>query len=143
MFGITNVHSMIVHFPIALIIAGFLADIISLFYKKEKCLSKTGLYLMVLGTVSAIVAYVSGNFFTEHPEQGEILKVFELHETGALISVIILLFGIIIRVIAIENKKEDTNFKWVIFLFNLLGVIAISLTGYWGGSMVFDYMIGK
>jgi uncharacterized membrane protein len=142
MFGINNIHPMIVHFPIALILAGFFADIISLFFKKEKWLRKTGLYLMVLGTFSAIIAYISGNFFTEHPEQGEILKIFELHETGALITIIIMLIGLIIRIVSVEKKIEDTNIKWVIFLIGLLGTIAVSLTGYWGGSMVYDYMIG-
>ena len=39
---------MIVHFPIALIIVGFFAEVVSLFFKSEKCLSKTGFYLMIL-----------------------------------------------------------------------------------------------
>ncbi len=41
-------HPMIVHFPIALILAGFLADTLSLFIKKEPCLSKVGFYLMLV-----------------------------------------------------------------------------------------------
>jgi len=141
MFNLNHIHPMLVHFPIALILAGFLADLISLFIKKERCLAKTGLYLMALGTLSAIATFISGNFFTTHPEEGSIHEIFELHETGALLTIIIMLIGSIIRIFLIVKKKEDTNLKWLVFVFYLAGVIAVSLTGFWGGSMVFDYMM--
>ena len=35
MFNPSYLHPMIVHFPIALILAGFLADLLYLFYKKQ------------------------------------------------------------------------------------------------------------
>jgi hypothetical protein len=53
MFNSAHFHPMIVHFPVALILVGFLADVVFLFLKKELCLSKMGLYLMVLGTLKA------------------------------------------------------------------------------------------
>ena len=93
MFSTDHLHPMIVHFPIALITVGFIADVVSLFFKSEKCLSSTGFYLMVLGTLAAIAAWSSGQLFTEEPTQGEILKVFHNHETGALITMILMIIG--------------------------------------------------
>ncbi|ROL60809.1 DUF2231 domain-containing protein [Bacteroidetes/Chlorobi group bacterium ChocPot_Mid] len=142
MISLTHFHPMVVHFPIALILIGFLADLISLFFKQEKCLTKTGFYLMIVGTLSAIVAYISGNFFTEHPEEGAIHEVFELHESAALITLIIMLVASIIRIFLVVRKLDETNWKWLVFALYLAGTIAVSITGFWGGSMVFDYMTG-
>jgi uncharacterized membrane protein len=142
MISFTHFHPMVVHFPIALILIGFLADLISLFFKQEKCLTKTGFYLMIVGTLSAIVAYISGNFFTEHPEEGAIHEVFELHESAALITLIIMLVASIIRIFLVVRKLDETNWKWLVFALYLAGTIAVSITGFWGGSMVFDYMTG-
>lgn len=132
---------MIVHFPIALIIVGFIADVSSLFFKSEKCLSKTGFYLMVLGALAAVAAWLSGQLFTTSPQQGEILKVFEKHETGALITTIIILVGALLRIYLVANKKEETSLKWVVFCLYLLGFLGVSFTGLMGGTMVFNYMM--
>lgn len=140
MISITHFHPMTVHFPIALILIGFLADIISLFFKKEKCLAKTGFYLMIAGTISAIIAYISGNFYTEHPEEGAIHEVFELHETAAIITLAIMILATAVRIVFVASKLDETNLKWFVFALYLLGSISVALTGYWGGSMVYDYM---
>lgn len=58
MFNTSHLHPMLVHFPIALVVFGFLADAVSLFYKKETCLSKTGFYLLVIGTLAAIATWL-------------------------------------------------------------------------------------
>jgi uncharacterized membrane protein len=57
MLNTAHIHPMVVHFPIALIAAGFLAEVVSIFFRSEKCLSKTGFYLLVLGALAAIVAW--------------------------------------------------------------------------------------
>jgi uncharacterized membrane protein len=132
---------MVVHFPIALIIAGFLSDVVSMFFKNEKCLSKTGLYLMVLGALSAVAAWLTGELFTSEPTQGEIVNIFEKHETGALITMILIVFGSIFRIWLVIAKKEDTQFKWVVFGLYFLAFAAVSYTGYVGGSMVYNFMI--
>jgi uncharacterized membrane protein len=132
---------MIVHFPIALITVGFIAEVVSLFFKSEKCLSKTGLYLMVLGTLAAIAAWSTGQLFTNEPTQGEIVKVFERHETGALITMILMIICSAFRLWLVIKKKEETQLKWVAFGFYLLGFAAVTFTGFMGGTMVYDFMM--
>jgi len=133
---------MIVHFPIALIVVGFLADLFALKFKKEICLSKAGFYLMILGTLGAIFAQITGFFFTNHPESGAIAEVFERHESMALVTVIIMVLGSLLRIYLMQKKKEDTKLQWIVFLFYLAGTISVGLTGFLGGTMVFDYMTG-
>jgi uncharacterized membrane protein len=142
MFSIDHLHPLIVHFPVALITVGFFADVAFLFFRSEKCLSKTGFYLMVLGSLAAIAAWSSGHLFTEAPTQGEILKVFHNHETGALITMILMIIGSAFRIWLVAKKKEETTLKWISFGFYLLAFLAVTYTGFMGGTMVYNFMIG-
>ncbi len=60
MIDTTHIHPMIVHFPIALLIVGFLFDLIGTFVKKD-FYSKAGFYLLILGTLGVVAAYFSGD----------------------------------------------------------------------------------
>jgi uncharacterized membrane protein len=122
MFNTTHLHPMIVHFPVALITVGFLAEVISLFFKNEKCLSKTGFYLMV-------------------PTQGEIVRLFQKHETGALITMIVMIIGSMFRIWLVMQKKEETKLKWISFGLYLIAFAAVTFTGFMGGNMVYNFMM--
>lgn len=141
MFNIDHLHPMTVHFPIALITVGFLAELISLFFKSEKCLSKTGFYLLILGALSAIAAWSTGQLFTNEPTQGEIVRIFEKHETGALITMILIILGAAFRIFLVIRKQEETSLKWVAFGIYCLAFAAVTFTGLMGGTMVFNFMV--
>ena len=141
MFSTAHLHPMIVHFPIAIITVGFIAEVVSLFFKNEKCLSKTGFYLLILGAVAAIAAWASGHLFTNEPTQGAILEVFEKHETGAFVTMILIIAAAAFRIYLLYSKKEETSLKWVAFALYLLGVLAVTFTGFMGGTMVYNYMM--
>jgi uncharacterized membrane protein len=142
MFNTTIFHPMVVHFPIALILTGFLADVVYLVWRKHEFLTKAAFWLMVLGTLGATAAVITGTFFTSHPTEGEIASVFESHETGAWTTLIIMWVASALRVYLVAAKKEQPAFGWAVFVLYLAGVAAVSYTGFLGGSMVFDYMIG-
>ena len=80
MISTTHLHPMLVHFPIALVVFGFIAEIAAIYFKKEVCLSKAGYFLLIFGTLSAIVAWLTGNFFTAEMSgaAGEIKETHEL-----------------------------------------------------------------
>jgi len=143
MINSDHLHPIIVHFPIALIIVGFFADVASLFFKSEKCLSKTGFYLMVLGSLAALAAWSSGHLFTEAPTQGDILTVYIKHKTAALGTMILIFTGTIFRIWLVLKKREETSLKWIVLGFYLLSFIAVTFTGFMGGKMVYDLMLGQ
>ena len=64
MFSTDHLHPMLVHFPIALVALGFVAELASLFIKKEVCFYKIGFYLLIVGTLSAVITVLSGLLFT-------------------------------------------------------------------------------
>ncbi|MCX6225060.1 MAG: hypothetical protein NTV01_10000 [Bacteroidia bacterium] len=142
MFNTAHFHPMIVHFPVALILVGFLADVLFLFFRKEKCLSKTGLYLMVLGTLGAGAAFLTGHLFTAEPTEGSIVEIFTRHETLALVTLLIMTIGTLIRVGVLVFKNEKPVYQWLVFVLYFLGAASVAVTGFLGGTMVMDYMMG-
>ena len=143
MFDTSHLHPMIVHFPIALIIVGFLADFLSLFFsKKEPSLSKIGFYLMLLGTLGAISAVLAGEFFTNSHFTGKPGFILESHELFAKTTMVIMILASIIRSILVFVKKEVSAIKYVVFVLIAVAAATVSYTGYLGGNLVYNFMIG-
>jgi uncharacterized membrane protein len=140
MFTTTHLHPVLVHFPIALILTGFLADLLFL-YKKYKWLSNTGFFLMVLGTLGAIAAVLTGALFTQEPTEGEVVKIYNLHTHAAFITLLIMIFVTTVRSLLFLKHREDA-FRWSIFILYLLGAAAVGYTGMMGGTMVYSYFLG-
>lgn len=141
MFNTSHLHPLIVHFPIALLIIGFVADTVYMLYKKDVCLSKVGFYLMLAGTLGAIAAVLSGNFFTEDMS-GSVEAVRERHETFANITMYVMIVASILRIYLVYNGKAESKAGLGVYLLYLIGVITVGYTGMLGGTMVFNYMIG-
>jgi uncharacterized membrane protein len=130
-----------VHFPIALVVFGFLADVTSVFFKKEVCLSKTGFYLLASGTFMALLAWLTGALFTSSLA-GKAGEVKETHELFALITLVILIVALIFRIYLKIKDKEQSWLKWIAFALFGLGTISVLITGFFGGTLVYEYMIG-
>jgi uncharacterized membrane protein len=142
MINTYHIHPMVVHFPIALIIAGFTFDLVYIFYKKEICFSKAGFYLMILGALAAIVAFTTGHLFTSEITEGDALNTYLLHKNGGLFTLIFISLALIVRIYLVITKKEASNFKWLSFILYLMAFLAVSFTGFMGGTMVYEYMLG-
>ncbi|HOV10449.1 MAG TPA: ferritin family protein [Bacteroidales bacterium] len=142
MFDSSHFHPMIVHFPVALIMIGFLADVLSLFFnKKEPCLSKAGFYLMILGTLGAFAAYFTGEFFTRELT-GEAGELKERHEIFAKITMFVMLAACLLRIYLVWKKKINSGFKWLVFFLYLIATCTVGYTGLLGGTLVYNHMIG-
>ena len=141
MFDTSHFHPMIVHFPIALIMTGFLFDLISLFITREKCFSKTGLYLEVLGMFAAIAAFGTGYYLTS-PMEGDAGVMREQHALFATLTLVFIILATFLRLLLVYQKKEETYLKYAALSLFLLAFIFVSVTGYLGGNLVYQYMVG-
>jgi len=130
---------MVVHFPIALIIVGFLADLFSLFIKKEPCLSKIGYYLEILGMLAALVAWGTGYFFTATLE-GEAGLLRDKRELFATLTLITIIVATIARIVLVYIGTENTIYKYIPLALFFLAFIFVSITGYLGGTLVIEYL---
>lgn len=142
MFDTQYIHPMIVHFPIALLIVGLLADIIGILSKKE-FFSKAGFYLLILGTLGVIAAFITGNLAGEGvTEAGSLKQALENHEDAAELSIWLISAAAVVRIIFAVMKKYTGILKWIAFALFLIGVLSIARTGYYGGELVFKHAAG-
>lgn len=140
MLNPSHFHPMLVHFPIALVVFGFLAELAALFIKKEACLSKMGFFLLLLGTLSAVAAVLSGVLFTAEME-GTAGEVMETHELFAWITLTLLVAASLTRIYIMVKKSEKPNSKRLAFVLYALAALSVSITGFFGGTLVFNYMM--
>jgi uncharacterized membrane protein len=141
MFNSSHFHPMLVHFPIAIIAVGFLFDLVSLVIKKDPCLSRTGYWLEIIGMVSAVFAFGSGYFFTS-PMEGEAGIMRDRHEFFATATLISIIVATLFRIVIVYLNKETIKMKLLSAGLFFISFIFVSITGYLGGALVMDFMIG-
>ena len=142
MFDTSHIHPMIIHFPIALLIVGFLFDLTGVLFKKE-FFSKTGFYLLILGTLGVAAAYITGNLAGEGiAEAGTLKQALETHEDAAELTLWLMIITSVFRIGVVLLKKYKGAFQWVALILFLAGVISIARTGFYGGELVFKHAAG-
>ncbi|HSN09869.1 MAG TPA: DUF2231 domain-containing protein [Hanamia sp.] len=141
MFTASHLHAMFIHFPIALLIVGFLSEVISLFSKKE-FFKIGGFYLLVLGTLGTIASYLSGNAAGEGIEEGPLEKVMELHEQAATITLWLTIITAIVYVTIFIFQYKQSWVKIVSIILFAAVIGSIARTGYLGGQLVYKHGAG-
>lgn len=135
-------HPMIVHFPIALLLVGFFSEILGLILKKD-FFTKAAFYLLILGTLGVVAAYISGNIAGAGiAETGALKNALETHEEAAQLSLWLITAAAIVRIAFVFWKKYSGVYKWISLVLFLLGVLSIIRTGYYGGELVFKHAAG-
>ncbi|MCX6279637.1 MAG: DUF2231 domain-containing protein [Bacteroidetes bacterium] len=141
MISSAHFHPMMVHFPIAIITVGFLFDLASLFLKKYSWIIKTGYWLEIIGMAGTILAFGTGYFLTS-PMEGEAGLIRDKHELFATLTLITIILATLFRIVINHLGKDETQLKYVSLGLFFLAMAFISITGYFGGTLVIDYMIG-
>ncbi|MCA1746187.1 MAG: hypothetical protein LC655_00710 [Bacteroidales bacterium] len=139
-----NIHPLIVHFPIALLVTAGLANLISLFIPEKWWDEAKNTILYVLGGIAAIVAYYTGQAAADTVFlETEAQSVLTEHADWALWLVWFFGLYILLR-IAFHwfSLFEKRSFKVIAFLTVLPGLFMIYETAEYGGKMVFGYGAG-
>lgn len=143
-----NIHPLIVHFPIAILILAVFTNFFSLVLKKFEWLPKASISLYILGTISAITAFFTGRAAADSLELPvKVMSTLTSHADWAEITVLYFtVFTVVYTVFLIFEKKllnKISNLmKPVIFLFGLGGLILVYLTADAGAKMVYGYGLG-
>lgn len=141
MISATHFHAMVIHFPIALLMAGFFSEILGLVTKKE-FFKNVAVFLLLLGALGAIAAYISGNLAGDGIEEGPLKKPLELHELAATVTLWLAVITAVLRVVVFYFKYNRQWIKWsFVILFTALAG-SVATTGYLGGQLVYKHAAG-
>ncbi len=126
-------HPAIVHFPIALLIAGLFLDLIGLITKRPNLLL-AGWYNLVLGAISALGAVASGFLamtMIKLPYKGLIFTHLKL---ALLVSV---LMWVMVTLRVHRHEKMNVPLRVLYYALALAAFLIISYTGHLGGQFVY------
>ena len=136
-----HLHAMIIHFPIALLVIGFFSETIS-FISGKDFFNKAAFYLLILGTLGTIAAYITGGYAGEGIEEGPLLQPMNLHKQAALFTLLGSLVTVLFKSGMFYFKFHKSWVKPLGFTLYMLLVIAVARTGYLGGQLVFSHGAG-
>lgn len=132
-----NLHPMIIHFPIALILVILACDSIG-FFLKRKSFFEVGTVLSVFALAGAIAALISGLAAEDSAWQiAQAHKLLEDHEIAAYIFVGFMAIYTAFRIVF--RQKITEKLGWLSLLLALWGSAIVARVGYLGGEMVFRY----
>ena len=139
-----NIHPVLVHFPIAIILLAVLMDLLNFFLPDKWWDDLKSTILYGIGTVSAIAAYYTGTLAADSvflPSGAQ--SVLNEHADWALWTV--WFFGIyaVLRILLHWYQKMDQKtIRIGLFVIVLIGVFFLYETGDHGAEMVFGYGAG-
>ncbi|SOC05884.1 uncharacterized membrane protein [Ureibacillus xyleni] len=143
-------HPLVVHFPIALLFVAAIIEVVNVFAKRET-LNKFGTFLMIIGIVTGVGSYLSGEnaeHFAENTWGKSVHDTIELHEFYAGLS--LLLFSILLVLKLIFKHAIFKRIHWskgsimkgvssiLIVLLCIFGITALVITGHLGGQVVYN-----
>jgi len=126
-------HPAIVHFPIALLIAGLLLDFAGLVRKRPMLLA-AGWYNLVLAAVTSLGAVGSGLYamtVMKLPYKGLIFTHLKL----ALLATVMMWIMVVLRVH--RHEKMQAQLRVAYYLLATVAFIAIAAAGHLGGAFVY------
>lgn len=141
MISASHLHAMIIHFPIALLMAGFLSEVIARVSKKE-FFRNAAFYLLLLGAMGAGAAYLSGDYAGEGIEEGPLEGPMELHEQAATITLWLSIITALFRTGIFYFKSQASWTKWVSTVLFAATIGTVAWTGYLGGQLVYTHGAG-
>lgn len=95
---------------------------------------------MIIGTLAAVAAILAGLFFTEELS-GEAGIMESKHAFLAFITTGLLIITCIFKLLSLIKQVKAPLFNKLAFVFYLLSMLAVSATGFFGGTLVYNYMM--
>jgi uncharacterized membrane protein len=137
--GLQNVHPVFVHFPLALLSAGILFDVLGYALKKTS-LSNAGWWCFALGVIAAIITVFTGLQAEETVSLSkEAHEVLEHHEHFQIYSTVVLTGLLIWRSI---KRGALPNPAVGYLIITAIAVGAIVFGSHYGGQLVYQYGVG-
>jgi uncharacterized membrane protein len=140
-----NIHPLVVHFPIALLSAAAVVDLVAWVFRRNGALRNGATLLYVLGTGGAIAAYLTGRAASQTIWlPGMAQAVIGEHWSWALRTVWFFALVTVARLVFLRPLGRVRGHA-LVAAFVLLGLVGISLlieTSDRGGRLVYEHGVG-
>jgi uncharacterized membrane protein len=169
---VAELHPIIVHFPIALLITSVVLDVIALI-TRHRHLLYGATWVLAFGVAGALAAGLTGSL-SEHSAQiaaASVSQILAMHQTLGFATGFVFASLLALRLLwllpdmlaaltpryavaqrvgnwlkdalpGLERRQLPPLLVGAYMLGSLIGVILLALTGYYGGSLVYDHGIG-
>lgn len=132
-------HPALVHFPIGLLMLSLLLDLLSALSDPPNNLFRASFYMMTAGIATALLAALAGfvdrsDIRLDHPAR----KTANIHMTLNLAAVGLFVINVVLRVAQLDSPATPLP----LLLLSIVGVGILLVSGYLGGTMVYDDGIG-
>ena len=134
---VSLVHPKVIHFPIALFLGAMGMEVLSLIFKKDN-FHRTAFHMYILATVITPFVVLTGLQEADHLHLSH--PILTLHRNFALLT----MGGSLISlpILWLAKKKGEKLLRIVFIIFLLMLAVFVSMTGYNGGRMVYEYGVG-
>jgi uncharacterized membrane protein len=145
MIPITEIHPMLVHFPIVLWICAEVIAVTILLrggdLSARQHWSLTAFYALLAGTLFACLAAFFGDIALDHAiAAGFPARPIEIHEAFALSTLSIFALHAILRLLAIWRRHPLSGLRgWLAELPGLIGIVLLICTAYLDGELVYHF----
>ena len=129
-------HPMLIPFPIAFLIGGFVADIVFLNNANAGWVIASE-WLIGAGVVTALIAAIAGLTDVAGERRIRDLNIAWYHAGGNVLAVLISAYNFYIR-----YTLGEASIRWTGFVLSLVVVAILITTGWLGGEMVYRHRVG-
>jgi uncharacterized membrane protein len=134
------IHPMAVHFPIALLSASVLFDLLSQRWRQDD-MRVASLYTLILGLAGALVAVITGAVAEEAVEHSGVPEwVLEIHETLGFATFWV--FAGLLGLRAPEWLGWIRERRSLTVVLESAAVVVLFVASYYGGSLVYEFGAG-
>ena len=156
-----NLHAVLVHFPLALLIVGVLVEILTLVFwnLRKSTIRIAGRWMLVLGILAAVPTLTTGLFALHQTAEAssqpgdtweavvsrstwspELWDNVREHVKWMTIGTLMLLLGIVIWISGTDNARRNMYLLGIVVL--IAGGAMITFGGHAGGELVYHHGVG-
>ena len=136
-FHVHLLHPRIIHFPIALFIGAMGMEVLSLIFRRDS-FHRTALHIYILAALITPLVALTGLQEAEHMHLDH--PVLTLHKRFALLTMWSAILSL--PVLWFTHRRSIKLYRTIFLIFTLLIALFVTMAGYNGGRMVYEYGVG-
>jgi len=139
-----NLHPLIIHFPIALLVSAAIIDSIGMVLKNQEIWRRGAMGLYVGGALGAVLAWWTGTSAADSvflPTDANALLT-EHSDLGHYVLYFFLAYGILRVTMFLLKLDTKALFRTSSYVVGLAGIVLVYVTADHGGQLVYQYGVG-